>query len=62
MISFKMVGSFFYFSFLHLDLLYAVFTIMLQGVFMYCMVCIGNIKDLEGNGRLGNLEKTQYDD
>ena len=56
-----MVGSFFYFSFL-LDLPYAGFTIMLQGVFMYCMVCIGNIKDLEGNGRLGNLEQTQYND
>ena len=61
MISFKIVGSFFYFSFL-LDLLYAGFTIMLQDVFMYCMVCIGNIKDLEGNGRLGNLEQTQYND
>ena len=35
---------------------------MLQGVFMYCMVCIGNIKDLEGNGRLGNSEQTQYND
>ena len=28
---------------------------MLLGVFMYCMVYIRNIKDLEGNGRLEKL-------